>query len=300
MKKSLSVRPLRLQEARSWVEIAAPPDDVESRLKRFTEHLEAATEDERCYLVAAKDGDIVGTLGGALVHANQYLIESVRVRHEEDFGHVGRALLSWLGDSFACQIKAMVRELPEFQDYQHLLETSGFDLYMRKPYVKRNLIGYTNPHPVPFTFRSLSELGTTGFAQALAEACGGSLSRDVLTTDPVTDLEESIAEAGSAFDPKAWTAAYLDGRLAGVCLPQRYPDVPRQGTMLNIGIVPEFRGQGLGRTLHAAGLELLARQGVEEYIGSTDADNSHMLKVFDANGCRITGVWRLYRLTDRP
>jgi hypothetical protein len=47
--------------------------------------------------------------------------------------------------------------------------------------------------------------------------------------------------------------------------------------------------------LHAAGLEFLARNGIQHYVGSTDSRNMPMLAVFAANGCRSTGSQLFYK-----
>ena len=71
----------------------------------------------------------------------------------------------------------------------------------------------------------------------------------------------------------------------GVVLPQIYAQDPTAGTLFYLAVVPERRGSGLGRRLHAFGLRRLRQLGAVHYYGSTDSRNAPMLAIFTANGC---------------
>lgn len=59
---------------------------------------------------------------------------------------------------------------------------------------------------------------------------------------------------------------------------------------MSIGVFPDHRSRGLGKILHARGLEILRAQGALDYIGSTDVLNASMLRVFETNGCSKIGI----------
>ncbi len=59
---------------------------------------------------------------------------------------------------------------------------------------------------------------------------------------------------------------------------------------MSIGIVPGYRQRGLGKVLHAKGLEILSKQGATEYVGSTDLENPAMIRIFESNGCENIGT----------
>ena len=101
--------------------------------------------------------------------------------------------------------------------------------------------------------------------------------------------------AAVSFDGKLWKLAFMNGELAGLILPQTYPDAAEEGSIFNIGLVPDCRGRGLGKVLHANGLEVLARVGAVRYVGSCDIHNAPMLRVFAANECVQEGVRVIYR-----
>jgi ribosomal protein S18 acetylase RimI-like enzyme len=81
----------------------------------------------------------------------------------------------------------------------------------------------------------------------------------------------------------------------GILIPKIFDDIPEEGTIHTFGLFPEFRGQGLGKILHAKGLEVLSELGATRYVGSTDRQNEPMIATFQANGCQKMGLRRQYR-----
>lgn len=56
--------------------------------------------------------------------------------------------------------------------------------------------------------------------------------------------------------------------------------------MFQIGIHPNFRGKGMGKTLHSIGLYRLKKEfNANSYLGFTQIDNYAMRKIMLANGC---------------
>ena len=161
-----------------------------------------------------------------------------------------------------------------------------------KQYARREIVGFVSPHADPFGYRALADLGRAVFVEAFKRVCAESQGIDVLgyLRDPEAELDWLIEFAGSSFDANQWLLAFYGEELAGMVLPQCFPGQPDAGTLLHIALVPEFRRRGYGKVLHAKGLELLARLGARRYVGSTHVDNSAMIRVFEENGCRLTGV----------
>lgn len=54
-----------------------------------------------------------------------------------------------------------------------------------------------------------------------------------------------------------------------------------------MGLVPEYRGQGLGKWIHRKGFASLKQQGGILYHGGTAAENAPMLKLFEQHGCQV-------------
>ena len=163
-------------------------------------------------------------------------------------------------------------------------------MIIQKQYARRNIEGYRAPYENVLTYVSIREIKRDELLRVLAEAMKGAAARDLDTEQPEMELEHNLEFAGDAYHPETWVVAYQQGQPVGVIFAQRYHDKLEEGSLFFIGVLSEFRGQGLGKLLHAKGLEMLAEIGVKEYVGSTDVQNEAMICTFAANGCRLYAV----------
>lgn len=151
-------------------------------------------------------------------------------------------------------------------------------------------MGYTSPYPYALRYRPITEVGHNEVVALLQRAMEASASRDVADHSAEQELREFIEHAGDAYHPDTWVVAFDNDRPVGIVFAQRYDDKLEEGSLFFIGVLPEYRGAGLGKVLHAKGLEMLSEIGVKEYVGSTDVQNNAMLHAFAANGCRLYAV----------
>ena len=163
-------------------------------------------------------------------------------------------------------------------------------MIIQKQYARRNIEGYRAPYDQALGYVSITEIGKVELLRVLGEAMRGASARDLDVDHPEIELEHNIEFAGDAYHPETWVIAYKDEQPVGVIFAQRYDDKLEEGSLFFIGVLPEFRGQGLCKVLHAKGLEMLAGIGVKEYVGSTDVQNEAMIRTFAANGCRLYAI----------
>jgi RimJ/RimL family protein N-acetyltransferase len=171
-------------------------------------------------------------------------------------------------------------------DWNRLLTDAGFRVHRRKIYVGRNLtdLGETAS---PFTWRTLNDMGAEEFLEWLIRVSEGDPFEEE-PRDYKREYRELLEHAGKRLDRTLWRVALLDGVPVGLILPLSFGGDPERGTLSYVGVLPEFRGQGIGGRLHLAGLALLASAGVQRYVGSTDVRNEAMARVFARNGCATT------------
>ncbi len=232
-----------------------------------------------------QDADGTVVCRGRLFDEHLFGIEDVRMSDALPLNaqsQIGDALLAFCRDH-ACELLLQLR--PAGAAMHKVLLAAGFTVEKSKVVVRRALENYVSPYPSPFQFRSLADLGVEPFAAIMLAASEGDPFDVTPPEESVSALQHLIDLAGSRFDPTSWHIALHGDEPAGVVLPQEYADTPGLGTLFYIGILPPFRGRGWGKILHALGLHALVRSGVARYVGSTDARNVAMLRVFAANGC---------------
>lgn len=91
-----------------------------------------------------------------------------------------------------------------------------------------------------------------------------------------------------------------DDTIIGISIPHIEMGTEDEGRLFYFGIVPSQRGQGLGEIIHKISLVLLQKFQAHTYVGSTDVNNSYMIKVFEKNGCELRdrkGIYKVIRAT---
>jgi mycothiol synthase len=107
-----------------------------------------------------------------------------------------------------------------------------------------------------------------------------------------------LREAEPWFDPAGFLLHEHDGRLAAFCWTKLHPDEdPPLGEIYVIGVDPDFQGLGLGRSLTLAGLDSIARRGVEVGMLYVDAANTAAVTMYERLGFTTFRTDRAYTVT---
>lgn len=261
--------------------------------------------DPRGWLVIAEGGQTVGWMRIDQHHPTLFSLMDIDAADPNRLTELGVSALAALPALFPdARLEAATWQRHSRAELHGLLSApypdGRYQLYVEKAYVRRELGDWVSPYPDPLALVSLTDVGDAAMIQALGEAMAGSPARDLRTGDPAGEFHEMRALEGDTHDPAAWTLALLDGEVAGVILANRFP-VNDEGTFTFIGVTQRFRGRGLGRVLHARGLEVLQRMGLRRYLCSTDVRNTPMLRLYARHGCRPFDIRRQYVwLSDMP
>jgi ribosomal protein S18 acetylase RimI-like enzyme len=95
------------------------------------------------------------------------------------------------------------------------------------------------------------------------------------------------AAAGKAYrcEREWWSLIRIEGEPAGFVLPVVFTGAERngvdEGTIYHIGVVPKWRGRGLGGLLLARGANVLLAHGVWQISADTAAENGPMIRIFE-------------------
>ncbi|NMH72156.1 GNAT family N-acetyltransferase [Bacillus sp. RO2] len=148
------------------------------------------------------------------------------------------------------------------------------------------------------TWHSLSEglIDDLQYAE-LYELCrSGSANKN--TKQPIAQVMRSLK---SELGPEWHEHCYYfikNGAFAGISIPHIEMGTEDEGRLFYFGVVPALRGQGIGQHIHQISMELLKKYHATYYVGSTDVNNTNMIKIFEKNGCELRdrkGIYKLVR-----
>jgi GNAT superfamily N-acetyltransferase len=198
------------------------------------------------------------------------------------------------------RIELSVRDEPDGLGLDEVAGAAGFELVYRQVRVGRSLTGVTRPPTRPFTFRRFREVGRRGLLLMLVGVWDGNLGPHGVSPDLELErlLDAARPAAGGPSDTSLWRVAYHAGDPAGVALVN--DNGVGTGTLGYIGLLPELRGRGLGRALHAEALWLMRSSGLERYEDATGYDNAPMRAIFAGAECEPIGSAALYARHREP
>ncbi|TYS58420.1 GNAT family N-acetyltransferase [Sutcliffiella horikoshii] len=87
-----------------------------------------------------------------------------------------------------------------------------------------------------------------------------------------------------------------DGAFAGISIPHIEMGTKNEGRLFYFGVVPDLRGQGIGAQIHQVSMQLLKNFQATYYVGSTDVNNTNMIKIFEKNGCQLRDKKGIYKI----
>jgi GNAT superfamily N-acetyltransferase len=136
----------------------------------------------------------------------------------------------------------------------------------------------------------------------LPDETGTPLAWRVATIAEAAPILQCAAAGDPDFDPDEDARACLESYMtdpvlthapeciqvcdAGIVIAQVNPRTA-WSRITYMGLLPAFRGRGLGRWVHRRGFAMLRAQGGALYHGGTVETNRAMVRLFEAHGCRF-------------
>lgn len=121
-------------------------------------------------------------------------------------------------------------------------------------------------------------------AAGLLEICGKGDPDWSPEDDAFQQLEAYLSDPALRTEPDCVERGMVDGKDAAIVIAQVNPTTG-WSRITYMGVVPERRGQGLGRWAHRHGFEMMRRQKGRVYHGGTLVDNHAMVRLFQEHGC---------------
>lgn len=139
-----------------------------------------------------------------------------------------------------------------------------------------------------------SQMNDVSFAEFYDSCRSGTANKNNLFT-----IEQVLKSFEKELGREWRTHCYLFGEGGdpiGLSIPHIEQGTLSEGRLFYFGVVPKRRGQGYGVVLHRLSLGLLKSFGATTYVGSTDENNRHMMRIFEKNDCRLRDKKGIYRI----
>ena len=147
-----------------------------------------------------------------------------------------------------------------------------------------------------FVWHSLSEglMDDKKYAKLYDLCRSGSANKNI--KQPIDQVMNSLnIELGPEWRQHCYYFS-KDEAITGISIPHIEMGTEDEGRLFYFGVVPNLRGQGQGGSIHKISLVLLKNFHANYYVGSTDANNSYMIKIFEKNGCELRDRKGIYQI----
>jgi RimJ/RimL family protein N-acetyltransferase len=113
--------------------------------------------------------------------------------------------------------------------------------------------------------------------------------------DATTFIRSCLDENDLTSHPQCFQMARFEGQDIGFVIAQ--VDTSTGWSRITyMGLVPEFRGRGLGKWIHRHGFRMMHEQGGSLYHGGTLTGNHPMIRLFQSHGCHVYRTMQGWRL----
>ena len=181
------------------------------------------------------------------------------------------------------KIVVMTENTARDRNQNRFMRECGLKIKYSKKLFIRNLRTFSPVYTDNFKYKSINEIGNRKFSELFKVCIEDPIEKYIQFRKCEIRIKKLFR---SIYTIDNWKVATLKNENVGIIMPHIFPEDLKLGTLLEIGLKPEYRGKGYVRILHAHGLEILKQMGAKKYLGSTETTNHAMLRVFELNGCR--------------
>ena len=167
--------------------------------------------------------------------------------------------------------------------YRRALRDAGFVFQGRRVEYKTPVPELPDERSSRLTWTTMADVGEKTVLDLIRRASAG--TPDGMDVEAgISAIEDVLGGSYDTLDPRAVELGALDGQAVGVLLTR--VDVETGWSAIQfMGVVPEFRGRGLGTDVHLHGIGTIRALGGTVYQDGTSEANSAMLHLFAKHGC---------------
>jgi GNAT superfamily N-acetyltransferase len=270
-------------------------DDVAAQAARVRSQVAAGKRDlADTRLLADESGAVVAAIRVFVLGLDDVHLNPTRVNDACAAALVAEAM-ERVREIGATRVLARVHDSGPIAEYVSALQAAGFMADSQRVEFKTPVDDLPDESGSPLTWRTMADTGRAEAVRMLAEVVQGDPGWGT-DDDPALFIERYLARPALTGADACVQIGYLDGSRAAFVFAQTEP---KTGwcTITEMGLLPAFRGRGLGRFVQRRGFAMLREQGGTLYHDGCEARNAAMLRLFESHGCveysRLTDwVWR--------
>lgn len=196
-----------------------------------------------------------------------------------------------------CLVQSLLR--PEEAHLHDLMVTAGFTRLAELLYMERKLANPAPPAPLPLELRSRGRFSDEELTAVIASSYQDSLDCPALCG--LRTVADAIAshEATGVYRPAWWWIFSLDRRDAG-CLLLCDTSESQSTELVYMGVHPEFRGRGLGRSMLRHAISVAHGSGRSSLKLAVDLQNSPARRLYESEGFLVTDRRAAYVAAETP
>jgi GNAT superfamily N-acetyltransferase len=182
------------------------------------------------------------------------------------------------------------------EEIAQMLPSLGFVKKSERVEFKKSVEELPGDSGTPLVWKTAEELSwqPTDIAKVLMMVAVGdpNTSED---DDPIAFIQDFLVDPELTAGLQCIHVGFLNGEIAAFAVVQIKLETG-WSRISYMGIVPGFRGQGLGAWVHRFCFGIMKRDGGKLYHGGTLASNSGMIRLFESSGCerfREMSEWAL-------
>ncbi len=274
------VRPDDWTAALTWALARTPADQRAERVNQCVNFLENGVLDPRGIWIAKSGSDIVGAQVCVPLAGASALFWLPTATNDIADALV-QAALDWCR-SIGCKL-AQALTKPEELSWSAPLVRRGFRLITRLHQLKRDLDDLPAPLPSALRYENYRPSLIRDFAATLERSYEGTLDCPELNDKRTMDEILAGHRGQGKFHADFWRVAYLGAQPVGVLMLVEMPDA-LTWELAYVGVVPEFRRQGLGRAMVIHALHALAAEGAAKLLLAVDDRNAPALGLYSELG----------------
>ncbi len=171
--------------------------------------------------------------------------------------------------------------------YIDLYQSLGFKVWRRAQSMRRSLDNVPDPiSHLPLRLLTARQIGVDTFANIFAECFKEASDRDASQIASNIEktkqfIQQLFEREGKHHDPSGWIAAQMQDKFVGFAIAIRERN---DGLIAEVGVIPQFRRQGIGTFLTLKALQRLKERGFEQAFLGVDLQNAAAISLYEKLG----------------